>query len=124
MFRDAVATRWPRQVAVLDRGIARDGPLYLLWLRLAPVPPFFVVNAVMGLTRMPARQFFVVTLLGVAPLDAVFVNAGHALARIDAPDEAASPRVLLSLALVGLMPLLLRRVARRWRQPHRNSGAT
>lgn len=124
VFRDTVARRWPRQVAVLDRGIERDGGLYLLSLRLAPVPPFFVVNAVMGLTRMPARQFFLITLLGMAPLDAVFVNAGHALARIDAPEEAASPRVLLSLALVGLMPLLLRRVARRWRQPRHNGDST
>lgn len=121
VFRDAVARRWPRQVAVLDRGVARDGALYLFFLRLAPVPPFFVVNAVMGLTRMPVRQFFLVTLLGVMPLDVVFVNAGHALAHIDAPEEAASPRVLLSLALVGVMPVLLRQILRRWRRP-RHAG--
>lgn len=115
-FRDAVEARWPQWVARINRGIARDGAFYLLSLRLAPVPPFFVVNAAMGLTRMPAREFFLVTLLGIAPLDAVFVSAGNLLGQLDTPEEALSPRMIGALALIGMAPLLLRTGLRKWRK--------
>lgn len=119
-FRGLVERRWPRQVAVLDRGVERDGGWYLLSLRLAPMPPFFVVNAAMGLTRMPARTFFLVSLAGLAPLDAVFVNAGHQLGRMGSPADALDPSLVLALALVGVVPLALRLLRRswlRWRRP-------
>ena len=113
-FRAQVEKRWPRQVAVMDRGVARDGPWYLLSLRLAPMPPFFVVNAAMGLTRMPARDFFLVSLIGLAPLDAVFVNAGSALAKLEAPEDALNPGLGVALLLIGLMPLGMRYLRRAW----------
>lgn len=116
VFRAAVEARWPRRVAVIDRGVARDGGWYLLSLRLAPVPPFFVVNAVMGLTRIRVRTFFLVSLIGLAPLDAVFVNAGHQLGRLSAPEDALSGAMLAAIAAIGIAPLLLRMVRRRWRR--------
>lgn len=116
VFRAAVEARWPRQAAVIDRGVARDGGWYLLSLRLAPMPPFFVVNAAMGLTHIPVRTFFLVSLVGMAPLDAVFVNAGHQLGRLSAPEDALSGPMLMAIAAVGIAPLLLRMVRRRWRK--------
>jgi uncharacterized membrane protein YdjX (TVP38/TMEM64 family) len=98
----------------MAHGIARDGSFYLLSLRLAPVPPFFVVNVAMGLTRLPARRFFLVSLIGLAPLDAVFINAGHVLAQMKSPEDALSPGLIAAFALIGITPLLLRRLLRRW----------
>lgn len=115
-FRHAVEVRWPDWVARINHGIARDGAFYLLSLRLAPVPPFFVVNAAMGLTRMPARTFFLVSLLGVAPLDAVFINAGHMLAKMQAPEDALTLPMMATFALVGIVPLLMRTGLRKWRK--------
>lgn len=114
VFRDLVEARWPRQTAVIDRGVARDGGWYLLSLRLAPMPPFFVVNAAMGLTHIPARTFFLVSLVGLAPLDAVFVNAGHQIGRLSTPEDALSGSMLMAIAAIGIAPLLLRMVRRRW----------
>lgn len=118
-FRRHVEQRWPEWVARINHGIARDGNFYLLSLRLAPVPPFFVVNAAMGLTRMPARDFLLVTALGIAPLDAVFVGAGHMLAQMRSPADAMSPPLLAAFALIGVTPLLLRTSLRRWRKRRR-----
>jgi len=118
-FRAQAEARWPRWAARMDRGIARDGPFYLLSLRLAPMPPFFVVNAAMGLTRMPARTFFLVTLIGVAPLDAVFIHAGHMLGRMRSPEDALTLPMLATFALAGLTPLLLRALLRSLRQRRR-----
>lgn len=115
-FRDLVEARWPAWAGRINRGIERDGAFYLLSLRMAPMPPFFVLNAVMGLTRMPARQFFLVTLVGVAPLDAVFVNAGHVLGKLDRPEDALDPQLVGALALIGIAPLALRAGLRRWRK--------
>lgn len=115
-FRDLVEARWPAWVARINRGIEADGAFYLLSLRLAPVPPFFVVNAAMGLTRMPARDFFLVSLLGITPLDAVFVNAGHLLGKVDRPEDAVNPQTIAALAMIGIAPLLMRHLLRHWRR--------
>lgn len=115
-FRDIVEAYWPEWVARINHGIEQDGAFYLLSLRLAPVPPFFVVNATMGLTRMPARDFFLVSLLGIAPLDAVFVNAGHLLGKLDRPEDAVSPQMISAFALIGIAPLAMRWALRRWRR--------
>lgn len=115
-FRARVEARWPNWVARINQGIERDGALYLLSLRLAPVPPFFVVNAALGLTRMPARTFFLVTLFGIAPFDAMFVNAGHLLGRLSKPEDALQPQLIAAFALIGIVPLLMRAALRRWRR--------
>ncbi|MFZ5698724.1 MAG: TVP38/TMEM64 family protein [Pseudomonadota bacterium] len=115
-FRARVEAGWPDWVARINQGIERDGAFYLLSLRLAPVPPFFVVNAALGLTRMPARTFFLVTLVGIAPFDAMFVNAGHLLGRLGKPEDALQPQLIAAFALIGIVPLLMRAALRRWRR--------
>jgi uncharacterized membrane protein YdjX (TVP38/TMEM64 family) len=112
ILRDSVEKRWPSLIARTNRGLARDGLLYLLALRLAPAPPFFVVNLLMGMTRMPAGRFFIISQLGMLPLDLVFVNAGRALATLDAPADALDTDIMLALALASLLPLLMRRLIR------------
>jgi uncharacterized membrane protein YdjX (TVP38/TMEM64 family) len=112
VLRDIVEKRWPRLIARTNRGLKQDGLFYLLALRLAPAPPFFVVNLLMGMTRMPAGRFFVISQIGLLPIDIVFVNAGRALATLDSPADALSTDVMLALALASVLPLLLRRLIR------------
>ncbi|MGH8492869.1 MAG: TVP38/TMEM64 family protein [Moraxellaceae bacterium] len=107
-LREQVEKRWPRWVAPINRGLEDGGILYLLALRLAPTPPFFVVNLLLGLTRVPAWRFFIVSQIGMLPLDVVFVNAGHALASINAPEDVLDAGTLTVLAVAALLPLLLR----------------
>jgi uncharacterized membrane protein YdjX (TVP38/TMEM64 family) len=108
LFRDWVQRRFGGRLEAINRGIERDGAYYLFTLRLVPAVPFFLVNLGMGLTRMPARTFLWVSLLGMLPGTFLYANAGTALATINSPRDVLSPTVLISLALLGLVPLVLR----------------
>ncbi len=115
VLRDFVQRRLGRRFEALQRGVDRDGPYYLLTLRLVPIFPFFLVNLGMGLTRLPARTFAAVSWLGMLPATLVYVNAGTELRRIEQPSDALSPGVLVSLALLGVLPLAFRLLLRRAR---------
>jgi len=102
-------------IAKIDAAVARDGPFYLFLLRMAPVAPYNLTNLAMGLTGMRLPTYFGVTLVGMLPRAALWVNAGSQLATLESPRDVASPRVALSLLAAGLAPLLLRMLLRRLR---------
>ncbi len=110
LFRDAVKARFAERVQAIDNGIAKDGALYLLSLRLVPLFPFFVINLVMGLTPIKTKTFYWVSQLGMLAGTVVYVNAGTQLAQLDSLSGIASPALLISFALLGIFPLLARRI--------------
>ena len=83
-----------------------NGLSYLLFLRLVPAFPFFLVNLACGVTGLPLRTYALGTLFGIMPGSLVFVNAGASLAAIESVRQVAAPRVLGSFALLGLFALL------------------
>jgi len=110
VLRDWVQARFGPRLAAIDRGLARDGAFYLFALRLVPVFPFFLINLAMGPTRLPLRTFAWVSLLGMLPGTLVYVNAGRELGRLDSLAGILSPGLLGAFALLGLFPLLARRL--------------
>jgi pyruvate/2-oxoglutarate dehydrogenase complex dihydrolipoamide dehydrogenase (E3) component/uncharacterized membrane protein YdjX (TVP38/TMEM64 family) len=109
LFRDWVQDRFGARLAPINRGMAREGALYLFGLRLVPIFPFFVINLVMGLTSIRTFTFYWVSQVGMIPATLVFVNAGTQIAAIESASGILSPPMLLSLALLGVFPLLARR---------------
>jgi uncharacterized membrane protein YdjX (TVP38/TMEM64 family) len=104
--------------AKLERGFSQNAFFYLLALRLVPAAPFWAVNIVPSLTRMPFRQFMGATCLGIIPGTVVHISVGrgldHILAAGKTPDLGVltSPEILLPLAGLGalsLLPILVRR---------------
>ncbi|WP_298439313.1 TVP38/TMEM64 family protein [Geobacter sp.] len=115
LFHDAVQRRVGPRLAAINRELESAGLHYLLFLRLVPIFPFFLINLGAGLTRLPLRTFFIGTLVGIIPGGFVYVNAGASLASIDTPADVTSPRVLGSFGLLGLfslIPLLYRKLKR------------
>ncbi|OSZ68070.1 pyridine nucleotide-disulfide oxidoreductase [Hydrogenophaga sp. IBVHS2] len=108
VLRDAVQARFGQRLAEIERGIERDGAFYLLSLRLIPVVPFFLINLLMGLTRMRVGTFYGVSQLGMLPGTLVYVNAGTQLAAIGSLRDVLSPALLGSLVLLGVFPWLAR----------------
>lgn len=106
LLRDVVIERFGARLEGMNRELEERGLNYLLFLRLVPVFPFFLINLAAGLTRMPLRTFFLGTLFGIIPGGFVFVNAGASLATITSLSGIASPRVLGSFALLGLFALV------------------
>ncbi|MGE5248124.1 MAG: TVP38/TMEM64 family protein [Verrucomicrobiota bacterium] len=116
LLRDWVLRRFGGRMEGIDRGLRMNGLPYLLFLRLVPAFPFFLVNLACGVTGLPLRTYAVGTLFGIVPGSFVFVNAGASLASVDRVSQVAGPRVLGSLALLGLfalLPTILRAVKRR-----------
>jgi pyruvate/2-oxoglutarate dehydrogenase complex dihydrolipoamide dehydrogenase (E3) component/uncharacterized membrane protein YdjX (TVP38/TMEM64 family) len=109
VLRDSIQARFGTRLADIDKGIQREGAFYLFTLRLVPVFPFFLINLLMGLTRMKAATFYVVSQLGMLAGTVVYVNAGTQLARIDSLQGILSPGLLLSFALLGVFPLLAKK---------------
>ena len=112
LFRDAIRNRYGERLRAFDEGIARDGGFYLFTLRLVPVFPFFVINLVAGLTALTVRSFYWVSQAGMLPGTIAYVYAGTQLARIREAGDILSPGLLGAFALLGLMPLLMRWLAR------------
>ena len=110
VLRDTLQTRFSQRLDEINRGIDQDGAFYLFTLRLVPLVPFFVINLVMGLTRMKALTFYAVSQLGMLAGTAVFVNAGTQLAKIDSLRGILSPALIGSFVLLGVFPLIARKV--------------
>jgi pyruvate/2-oxoglutarate dehydrogenase complex dihydrolipoamide dehydrogenase (E3) component/uncharacterized membrane protein YdjX (TVP38/TMEM64 family) len=110
VLRDSVQARFATRLADVNQGIAKDGAFYLFTLRLVPLIPFFVINLVMGLTRMKAGVFYLASQLGMLAGTVVYVNAGTQLARIDSLRGILSPALLGSFVLLGLFPLIAKKV--------------
>ncbi|WP_280151087.1 bifunctional TVP38/TMEM64 family protein/FAD-dependent oxidoreductase [Piscinibacter sp. XHJ-5] len=110
VLRDAVQARFGARLAEIDKGIEKEGPFYLFTLRLVPLFPFFVINLLMGLTRMRARTFYWVSQLGMFAGTVVYVNAGTQLARIESLRGILSPALLGSFVLLGVFPLIAKKI--------------
>ncbi len=123
LLRDGIQARFGRQLADVNKGMDKEGAFYLFSLRLLPIMPFFVLNLLMGLTRMKTLTFFWVSQVGMLAGTVAYVNAGTQLAKIDSLRGILSPALLGSFVLLGLLPLVLkkaldavkrRRVYARW----------
>jgi len=128
LLRDWVKSRFSARLQSIDEGVSRDGAFYLFTLRLVPVFPFFMINLAMGLTPIKTKTFYWVSQIGMLAGTVVYVNAGTQLAKIDSLSGILSPALIGSFALLGLFPLLAkkmlefikqRKVYARWIKPAR-----
>jgi uncharacterized membrane protein YdjX (TVP38/TMEM64 family) len=134
-FGAVLAERAGPTVQKLSRGFAEDAFNYLLFLRLVPAFPFFVVNAVAGLCNVRLGTFVTATVLGIIPGALAFAYLGTGLGSVLAAQRQAydtcvaargtancsmtfdssalvTRELLLAFALMGvvaLIPVLLRR---------------
>ena len=110
LLRDWVEGKFSSRLADINAGVNREGGFYLFTLRLIPVVPFFLINLLMGLTRMKTWTFYWVSQIGMLAGTAVYVNAGTQLAQLDSLQGILSPALLGSFVLLGIFPLLARRI--------------
>ncbi len=106
LFHDVIQNKFGARLEKINTELETRGFNYLLFLRLVPVFPFFLINLGAGLTKLPLRTFFFGTMIGIIPGSFVFCNAGASLATITSMSGIASPRVLGSFALLGLFALV------------------
>jgi pyruvate/2-oxoglutarate dehydrogenase complex dihydrolipoamide dehydrogenase (E3) component/uncharacterized membrane protein YdjX (TVP38/TMEM64 family) len=110
LLRDWVEARFGQRLADINAGVNREGGFYLFTLRLIPVVPFFLINLLMGLTRMKVWTYYWVSQIGMLAGTAVYVNAGTQLAQLESLQGILSPALLGSFVLLGIFPLIARRI--------------
>ena len=106
ILRDTIQNRYGERLRTINKGIEKDGAVYLFTLRMVPIFPFFVINLVMGLTPMRLATYFVISQIGMLPGTVVYVNAGTQLAKIDSISSILSPALIASFVLLGIFPLI------------------
>jgi len=110
LLRNWVQGRFERQLSSVNEGFVREGALYLFGLRLVPLFPFFLINLLMGLLPLSAWRFYWVSQAGMLAGTAVYVNAGTQLAELDSLKGILSPELVVSFALLGIFPLIAKRL--------------
>jgi uncharacterized membrane protein YdjX (TVP38/TMEM64 family) len=64
----------------------------------------------MALTPIKTLNFALVSQIGMLIPTIIFVNAGTQLAKIESPGDVLSPELILSFVLLGLFPLLGKKI--------------
>ena len=110
LFREAIQGRFADKLTAINRGMEEEGAFYLFTLRLVPIFPFFIINLVMGLTTIRVLTFFLVSQVGMLAGTIVYVNAGTQIAKIEQFEDILSLELILSFALLGIFPLLAKKM--------------
>lgn len=125
-FYDLFRARAGRALARLEEGFRRDSFNYLLFLRLVPVFPFWLVNIVPALLGMKLGPYALATLIGIIPGAVVYSSVGAGLGvlidsgKMPDPDIIFQWRILLpllGLAVLALVPVLYARLRGRGTSP-------
>ena len=107
-LRNYTQVKFGKYLEKVNKGVEQDGWLYLLFLRLSPIFPFFIINLVFGLTKMRALEFYLVSQVGMFIGTAIFVNAGVQIGNLNSIEEILTLKVIMSLTLIGIFPLLIK----------------
>jgi uncharacterized membrane protein YdjX (TVP38/TMEM64 family) len=110
VLRDWVQQRFEQKLVTVNQEIERQGAFYLFTLRLIPVIPFWIINLVMGLTKMPFRTFYWVSQVGMLPATIVYVNAGKELGKIESLSGILSPGLIISFVILGIFPVTVKKL--------------
>ncbi|MCK4842536.1 MAG: TVP38/TMEM64 family protein [Methylococcales bacterium] len=91
-------------VKIMD-AFQTDAFNYLLFLRLVPLFPFWLVNLVSAFTPISSRIYTITTLIGIIPGSFVFANLGQSLGQIENSEQLLSMPVLMAFTLLGILSL-------------------
>ncbi len=111
-LRQILAARAGPRLRRLEAGFAANALSYMLFLRLMPVFPFWLVNLAPALLGVRLRVFVLGTFLGIVPGAFVYAFLGSGIGGIlDAPANAGkpalfTPEIVAALGLLALLSLL------------------
>lgn len=115
LLRDWVQNKFGDKLQTINRGIENEGAFYLFTMRLIPAFPFFVINLVMGLTKMHLVTFYWVSQVGMFAGTMAYVNAGKELAQIDSLSGILSPSLIISFVILGIFPITVKKLMQWYR---------
>ena len=106
VLADVVSRRMGMMAKKLIAEFHRNDFNYLLFLRLVPLFPFWLINLATAFTPIKVKAYVLATALGIIPGAFVFTNLGKSLGRIDSPDQLLSFKTISALMLLGIFALI------------------
>jgi len=106
VFGSSIQKKYATQLTKFNREVEENGAQYMLVLRLIPAFPFFLINPLAGLSKIPISTFIWTTSLGIIPGSFVYAFAGKQLASIDSVGGILSPGMIVAFGLLATLALL------------------
>ncbi|MFT5612043.1 MAG: putative membrane protein YdjX (TVP38/TMEM64 family) [Arenicella sp.] len=110
LFHESIEAKFGDRLKTMNTGIEKEGALYVFGMRLVPLFPFVMVNSLLALTKLKTWTFYWASQIGMLAGTAVYVNAGTQIAKIDSLGGIANPKLILSFALLGVFPIVAKKV--------------
>ena len=124
-FGGMIQAKFGKRLETFNRKLDEEGEFYLFSLRMIPVVPFFVINLVMGLTRISVFKFWWVSQLGMLAGTILYIGVGASVPDLQTlADEGINAvfesgtliRILIGFALLGVFPLMAKLLVNRIRK--------
>lgn len=121
-FADVLRVRAGKAIGMMREGFRRDAFSYMLFLRLVPAFPFFLVNLVPAFLGVSTRTYILATVIGIVPGGFVFASVGAGLGSIFDQEghiglaDIMTPEIILAmvgLGILSLVPVLARKILAR-----------
>ncbi|MEO0530915.1 MAG: TVP38/TMEM64 family protein [Planctomycetota bacterium] len=119
LFRDTIQQRFGDKLTAFNEALEREGAFYLFTLRLIPAVPFFVINVVMGLTKLPVTTYWWVSQVGMLAGTAVYCYAGSRIPDLQTLTQEGAGAVFsgsqllqigIAFTLLGVFPLAAKKL--------------
>tara|TARA_B110000444_G_C18778596_1_gene566284 strand:- start:348 stop:1019 length:672 start_codon:yes stop_codon:yes gene_type:complete len=114
IFRDFLEKKYHDQYKVFNDGFVKNGIYYLFAIRMSPVFPYFLVNLFSGLTTMRILPYYLTTQIGMLPNTILVILLGNGLDKIILLDAKIETDFILILTIIGMVPLVLNYVTKKY----------
>lgn len=104
-FGSTFQRKYSEKLATFNKNVELYGTEYLLLVRFIAIIPFFLVNILAGLTKIPIKTFIITTSLGIIPGSLAYAYAGKQIITINTVRDVFSPRVVIAFVILILFSL-------------------
>ena len=101
----------------LEKGFSKNHFCYLLFLRLIPFAPFFVVNILAGIVNMRIISYFFATFIGIIPGTTIYIFTGITFTELFLDSQIPEFNIISSkyfliillLSILSLSPIIFKK---------------
>ena len=109
-FFTLIDNKFQKEIHIFKNELDNNGNYYLFALRMAPIFPFFIINASFGLTNIKVWSFYWISQLGMLPGTVLIIIIGNELNELIISNNYISLDLLIYLSLLGLIPLTYKKL--------------
>lgn len=106
LFADMARKKIGGLAQKINEGFTQDAFNYLLFLRLVPLFPFWLVNLAPAFTNVSLKTYVTATAIGILPGTFVFANLGQNLGRVSSTKDLLTQGTIGAFVLLGVFSLI------------------